>query len=76
MFNRKITYFINTKTTECKYKSTLSLLLFKTLMEHDITLQFYRNNTIIVIYFIKKKFIIHIKYIYMYNRTKLNRVIN
>lgn len=45
-------------------------------MEHDITLQFYRNNTIIVIYFIKKKFIIHIKYIYMYNRTKLNRVIN
>lgn len=46
-------------------------------MEHDITLQFYRNNTIIVIYFIKKK--IHYSYqiyIYMYNRTKLNRVIN
>lgn len=35
-------------------------------MEHDITLQFYRNNIIIDIYFIKKKLIIHIRNIRIY----------
>lgn len=38
----------------------------KTLMEHDITLQFYRNNIIIDIYFIKKELIIHIRNIRIY----------